>query len=131
MPLLRADSRPAIRELMESYPDDRDDLVALADRLGRFSRACGCTEGAIAALSAMAVAAAYYVWPSSFPWPEHRLSVFWIPPFVLTAAGIGKTIGIVVARLRLELAYRQLHRRYHRGSHVHLHEVGRSGSHRV
>ncbi len=81
---------------------------------------------------AIAVAAAYYLWPG---WPAgsaERVSGFWALPFVVTAAGIGKLIGIAVARLRLVLVYQRLHAKYDaRTRHVHVHEVGRPSGHRV
>jgi hypothetical protein len=125
-------NRPSIHRLIELFPDDRERLVAAAERIARLSRACGCTEGAIATSVAMAFVAIYWLWPNCCPLTGQRVSLLWSIPFVLAAAGAGKLLGIGVARLRLVLVYRQLHAKYElRERHVHVHEMGRPGGHRV
>jgi len=124
--------RPTINRLIELFPDDREQLVAAADRAARLSHACGCAEGAIAMTIAMILAAAYYAWPGRGASGAMRVSVLWAIPFILTAAALGKLIGIGVAKLRLALIYRRLYAKYDpRTHHVHLHQMGRPSSHRV
>jgi hypothetical protein len=124
--------RQSINRLIELFPDDRDQLVAAADRAARLSHDCGCTQGAIAMTIAIALAAAYYAWPGQRASGAMRISALWALPFVITAAGLGKLIGIGVARLRLALIYRRLYAKYDpRTHHVQLHQMGRPSSHRV
>ena len=121
-----------INQLIELFPEDRDGLVAAADRIARLSYACGCAEGAIATTVAIGLVAVYFLWPNCCPTGWHRISALWTVPFILVAAGAGKLIGVIVARLRLLLVYRRLHTKYElKERHVHMYEVGRSGGHRV
>jgi hypothetical protein len=104
--------RPSISQLIERFPDDRQSLVASAERIKRYAQECGCTAGAVAFTLSAALALAYYIWPQ---WPAaagRPVSRVWAVPFVLIAAGIAKAGALLIARLRLEHAYRQLYRKY-------------------
>jgi hypothetical protein len=123
--------RPSINRLIELFPDDREHLVAAADRAARLSHECGCTHGAIAMTIALVIAAAYYGLADRVMGGV-RVSGLWALPFVVTAAGLGKLIGIGVARLRRVLMYRRLYAKYDPGAHhVQLHQMGRPSGHRV
>lgn len=124
--------QPSISRLIELFPDDQETLIAAGDRIARLSRACGCAEGGIAVLVATGLVAVYWLWPGCCASNAHRVRLVWAVPFVLVAAGVGKLAGIAVAKLRLRLIYRRLSTKYQRlERHVHMHEVGRSGGHRV
>jgi hypothetical protein len=106
-----ATRRPPLNRLIELFPDDREQLVAVANRAARLSQACGCTEGAIAMTIALAIAGLYYLWAGRSGGGV-RISALWALPFVLAASGIGKLIGIGVARLRLAVIYRRVYAKY-------------------
>lgn len=81
---------------------------------------------------ATVLATVYYLWPGLISASGHRIGGLWGFPFVVAAAGIGKLIGIGVARLRLVLVYQRLRTKYEpRARHVYLHEMGRPSGHRV
>jgi len=99
---------------MELFPEDRDQLVDAASRAARLSRACGCTEGAIAMTIGIALAAVYYLWARRHAGAGAgvRVSGLWALPFVIAVSGVGKLIGIGIARLRLAAIYRRIYARY-------------------
>ena len=111
-----ATRRPSLNRLIELFPEDREQLVAIASRTARLSQACGCTEGAIAMTIAIAIAGAYYLSAGRFAGAGVRVSQLWALPFVVAASGIGKLIGIGIARLRLVVIYRRVHAKYDPGT---------------
>ena len=65
---------------------------------------------------AIVIAAAYYLWAGRSAGAGARVSGLWAVPFVVAASGIGKLIGIGVARLRLVMIYRRVYAKYDPGT---------------
>lgn len=70
-------------------------------KLNAYAHACGCTEGGIFALTALAVAIIYSVF-NVFQGAWFDLIVIWLASLILIplCAGVGKLIGQFVAHLR-------------------------------
>ena len=105
-------SLPSISQIIERFPDDRQRLVASAERITRYEQECGCTAGAVALTLATMLVVVYFLRPEWFPSFGRPVSRLWAFPFVFVVTGAAKAGSILVARLRIVLLRRQIYTRY-------------------
>jgi hypothetical protein len=103
----------AERELrLGTQQDDlfvRRELSGIRRQLARAEHACGCPEGALAAFIAVLLYAVAVIWPA------HQLGLFSLTiraagaiGVLFLAGGIGKVVGLIWARRRVQLLRNRL-----------------------
>ncbi|HYN82277.1 MAG TPA: hypothetical protein VES88_12300 [Gemmatimonadaceae bacterium] len=100
-----------LERLLKSFPAERENLRPYVDRAKAYHNECGCsTGGAFMVVSLGLVITRFVI--DGIRKGEVLVDLFWGTLFVFSASLIGKLIGIGVARIRLALLYRHLHRTY-------------------
>lgn len=96
---------------------ERSDLQA---RMARYNRECGCSLGGLFMVAALLAAIAYIVVTADFSISAAGAGI----ALVIVSSLLGKSLGLAVASVRLELLRRSLSRRVRRLSgddHVYVH----------
>lgn len=97
-----------IENLLQAFPDNRQELLPYIDRAKDYSSECGCSMGAKFTIASLILFLVYFI---RFHDPAFLIAVGQIVGgmvFIIVASGVGKWIGINIAKIRLKLLYRQL-----------------------
>lgn len=106
--------------LLARLPSDDPEKPALQARASGYSRACGCSTGALFLVASTILAAVYFAAGGELAVRTVLAGI----GFVLAASLLGKIVGLATATLRLRLLGRSIDRRLrHEGplGHVHVH----------
>ena len=101
-----------IERLLDSFPEERENLRPYVDRAKAYANECGCTMGGVFAMVSVGLLIAYYLFFDGFGAGNLIVNGLTMATLVFSAGITGKLIGIGLARIRLALLYRQLHTRY-------------------
>ncbi len=105
----------ALHQLLQTFPEQRQHLLAQLGRIQALASECGCAMGAIFALAAIALLAGWAIRVDGFSVGRWLLVTPAAAAFVLLSGATGKLLGIGVARLRLAALNRRLRLHCERG----------------
>jgi hypothetical protein len=101
-----------IENLLNSFPNDREEIFLYMDKVKKYSSECGCSMGAKFLMVSIGIFLIYFFRSNDFGvanlLKEFLLGIL----FIFTSSIIGKLIGIGIARLRLVLLSKYLIRKY-------------------
>lgn len=103
-----------LERLLQSLPADRENLRPYVDRAKVYRNECGCSMGGAFMVISLGLLITRFLL-DGIGKGNVLIGLFWGTLFVFSASLIGKLIGIGVARIRLALLYRHLHRIYPMG----------------
>jgi len=102
-----------IDTLLNSFPNDREEILLYVDRVMKYRYERGCSLGAKFLLAAIGIFLIYFFHSHDFGLANLLKEIPLGLLFIFTSSIIGKLIGIGIARLRLALLYRYLIGKYH------------------
>jgi len=101
-----------INRILESIPNDDETKIRSVEKIKKYGNECGCSWGAnflLASLTGVTVYLLfYYEWQNANP--VKLILIVILPVFV--SSGIGKIIGIGIAKIRLRMLYKSLINHY-------------------
>jgi hypothetical protein len=95
------------RGQMYRFLNDKENTDFYLKKIQNYESECGCLHGAILTVLG---AVTFILYTLAFDWTSGSVMVHGLSGvlFIFLAAGVGKVIGIGLARLRLQLLYRFL-----------------------
>lgn len=98
--------------LLQSHPEERENLRPYLDRAKAYRNDCGCSMGGAFLLGALVLLGFHGFLFQGFERVGWLPEVLWGIAFIFCAGVVGKLIGIGIARIRLALLHRQLRLTY-------------------
>jgi hypothetical protein len=106
----------AVDGLLAQLPADDPGRADLQRRARAYSQACGCPAGGLFLVAAILLVSTYFATTGAVGVGTVAASVF----FVIVATAVGKSVGLLVAGLRLAMLRRSLSRKLQQRSLGHV-----------
>jgi|SRR5882762_2662021 len=106
-------TRFKIENLLNSLPNDREEILPYIDRVKKYSHECGCSLGAKFLVASIGIFLIYFFHANDFAIANLLKQIFLGILFIFTSSIAGKLIGIGIARIRLALLCKYLIGKYH------------------
>jgi hypothetical protein len=102
-----------IENMLNSFPNDREEILQYVDRAKKYSSECGCSLGAKFLIASIGIFIFYFFHSNDFGIANLLKEILLGILFIFTSSIVGKLTGIGIARMRLALLSKYLISKYH------------------
>jgi hypothetical protein len=101
-----------IENLLNSLPDEREELLPYVAKVKQYSSECGCSLGGKFLLASLALCVARFLLVTPVGFPNLLKQFLLAILFIFFSSIAGKLIGIGLAKIQLAGLYRHLNAKY-------------------
>lgn len=101
-----------IEKILQSIPNDDETKIRYVKKIKKYSNECGCSWGANFLMASLAGTIGYLLFYYDWRQGNHAKLILIATLSVFISSGVGKLIGIGIAKIKLQLLYKSLINQY-------------------